>query len=250
MSKNCLQCQNTYEISDQDLAFYAKISFKVGEKIFNLPVPTLCPDCRLQRRLGFRNERNLSVRQCDLTGKKFIALYSPEKKYRIYCQEAWLGDGWDPMQYGKDFDFQRNFFDQFQQLFSSVPHPGVGLQSNCENCDYTVYQNDSKNCYLTTGSGFMEECGYTNWTYYAQHSYDTLGARNIEWCYELVDCQDMHASSHCQDSAGLSECSWCFDCQSCQNCFGCVGLRHKKFCFFNEQLSEKMYREMIENVDL
>jgi hypothetical protein len=72
-TKSCKQCNSTFEITDKDIEFYDKISpsfpspdsIESGLKKFSIPTPTLCPDCRQQRRLSFRNLRNLYKRKCD-----------------------------------------------------------------------------------------------------------------------------------------------------------------------------------------
>jgi hypothetical protein len=78
-----------------------------------IPPPTLCPDCRQQRRLSFRNERKLYKRKCDATGKDIISIYSPDKPYTVYHQDYWWSDAWEPMDYGRDFDFSRSAIEQF-----------------------------------------------------------------------------------------------------------------------------------------
>jgi len=56
MQKTCKKCSINFEITDKDLEFYKKISPKIGGKIFEIPLPTFCSDCRQQRRLTWRNE--------------------------------------------------------------------------------------------------------------------------------------------------------------------------------------------------
>jgi hypothetical protein len=34
----------------------------------------------------------------------------------VYCHECWWSDKWDAIKYGQKFDFNRPFFDQFQEL--------------------------------------------------------------------------------------------------------------------------------------
>jgi len=51
MHKNCKKCLQTFEITSSDLEFYKKISPKFDWKIYEIPTPTFCPDCRQQRRL-------------------------------------------------------------------------------------------------------------------------------------------------------------------------------------------------------
>ncbi|MFA6436424.1 MAG: hypothetical protein WCW30_04815 [Candidatus Gracilibacteria bacterium] len=239
--QTCTQCAKSFQSNDSDHKFYEKL---------NLSSPKRCPDCRLKTRLAFRNERNLYRRNCDLTKQSIISIYSPEKPYKIYQQDAWWSNKWDETSYGKVFDFSRPFFDQYKELLLAVPHPAVGYRFQSENCEYTTYQDHSKNCYVCSGSGYMEDCLYTNWTNYAKNSMDILGSHDIELCYELIDCKKMYQSTHCQDSSVLTTCHYCYDCHSCSNCFGCVGLRHQKFCFLNEPLTEAAYQEKIKNLNV
>jgi hypothetical protein len=229
----CNSCKILLTFAPEDAAFYKKLG---------IPLPQTCPICRLQRRLSFRNERRLYKRTCDYSKKQIISVYSPDKPYKVYDQTIWLGDKLDAEIYGKPFDFSRSFFEQFQKLLLDVPHPAVGYRFQSENCEYTTYQNNSRNCYLCFGSGFMEDCSYTNWTNYAKNS---LGSANIELCYEVIDCKKTYNSNFCQDCTGLCDCSYCYDCHSCKNCFGCVNLRNKQFCFLNKQLTKDKYDKAI-----
>jgi hypothetical protein len=57
MQKTCKKCSINFEITSSDLEFYKKISPKFDGKVFEIPSPTLCPECRQQRRLMWRKER-------------------------------------------------------------------------------------------------------------------------------------------------------------------------------------------------
>ena len=77
MNRSCTQCSAPFEITEEDLKFYDAISpVFVGVKQ-SIPPPTLCPDCRQQRRLAMRNSSNLYHRKSDLSGKQIISIYSP-----------------------------------------------------------------------------------------------------------------------------------------------------------------------------
>jgi len=239
-TRQCKKCQTIFNIEEKDDVFYKKI---------NVSYPTFCPSCREIRRLIYRNERNLYHRKCDLTGKSIISIYSSDKPYKVYQKDAWFGDSWDPLEYGMDFDFNKSFFEQFNELLLKTPHPAAGFNAENENCEYCTYQNHSKNCYLTFGSGWMEDCAYTSWTYHAKDSYDCTGSHHLELCYEITDCDRMYGCKYCQDCSDLTDCSFCYDCHSCKNCFCCAGIRRKEFCIYNEQLSKEEYLEKIKNID-
>src|SRR3989304_5531969 len=112
MQKICAVSGKPFEITQEDIAFYEKVG---------VPLPTLCPEERQRRRLAFRNERKLYHRKCDFTGKEIISTYSPEKPYKVYDNDIWYSNKWNPLDYGRDFDFSRPFFQQFNELLIVVP---------------------------------------------------------------------------------------------------------------------------------
>src|SRR3989344_9506785 len=94
--KNCQNCRGDFVIESDDFNFYEKIK---------VPPPTWCPECRMKRRMVFRNERKLFRQKNALTGGKLLSLYPPESGYTIYDDKDWWSqDKWDPLSFGMDFD--------------------------------------------------------------------------------------------------------------------------------------------------
>jgi hypothetical protein len=106
-TKKCKHCSNSFDITNKDLEFYNKVSPSFPSpdskesdlKKIQIPPPTLCPECREQRRMVWRNERKLYKRKCDLTGIDIISIYSPEKPYKVYEQIEWWSDKWNALKY-------------------------------------------------------------------------------------------------------------------------------------------------------
>ena len=63
MQKYCRHCGTNFEITEADLKFYDKISPVFDSRKYPIPTPALCSNCRMQRRMAFRNERNLYKRK-------------------------------------------------------------------------------------------------------------------------------------------------------------------------------------------
>src|SRR3989338_874068 len=164
--RNCKNCQQSFEIQQDEFGFYEKL---------NVPPPTFCPACRLQRRLLFRNERNYYRRTCDLCKRSIISVYSAELPFPVYCQKCWWSDGWDPKAYGRDFDFSRTFSEQYKDLQNVAPAVSMmnddGVASI--NCEYTYDWAFSKNCYLCFDSN---NCVF---------GYDLKGCSNCVMCVGL-----------------------------------------------------------------
>src|SRR3989339_1898734 len=177
MNKVCKQCGSEFEITDEDIKYYDSISPTFDGQKFQIPTPKFCPPCRQQHRLAMRNERSLYHRKCDLTGKEIVSIYSQESPYKVYDQDVWWGDKWDPFEYGRDFDFSKTFDENFKDLYRDVPHMSL-YTINCENSYYTNYALEQKNCYLIFGGGTNEDCLY---------------GKFISKCKDCVDCLAVYA---------------------------------------------------------
>ena len=147
-TRNCQNCKNEFVIEPEDFEFYSKIK---------VPPPTWCPECRMQRRLCFRNERILYKRLENIHNNQVVSSYSSEVMAPIYNQKDWWSDIWDPLAYGKDYDFTKPFFEQFKALARKIPWPAL-LNWNSVNSDYCSYTTDNKNCYLVFGGDYNEDC--------------------------------------------------------------------------------------------
>ena len=157
--RTCKVSGQPFAIFQSDKKFYDKISPVFNGVRYNIPRPTLCPEERERRRFVFRNERKLYHRKCDITGKNIISIYSEDKPYKVYAQEAWRSDAWDPMTYGRAFDFTKPFFQQFGELFREIPKIALYI-TDCTNSEYNNHFGNSKNCYLNFGSRDNEDCLY------------------------------------------------------------------------------------------
>ena len=240
MDKTCRKCNQPILITDDDQAFYKKM---------DVPEPTLCPGCRMQRRTAFRNERNLYKRKCDFSGKEILSIRPPTSKYKVYDQSIWWSDKWDPLEYGQDYDFDKPFFKQLQQLFKKVPQ--INLQNrNNENSDYCNDTSDMKNSYLCFNSETSENCYHLS-----------SGGFNSKDCTDLFWCLSCELCYECAKVIGGYHCFWCFNCRNisdcyfsedlrgCNNCFGCIGLRQKEYCIYNKQVPKEEFEKFINDFE-
>lgn len=234
--KQCLNCKRTFTIEPDDFAFYDKIQ---------VPPPTWCPDCRQQRRYAWRNERTLYRRNCDLCNKSTVTIYSPNKSYKVYCPPCWWGDGWDASDYGRDYDFNRPFFEQFKELQLQVPRIAL-LGKNSVNSEYTNHSSDNKNCYLMTAGVNDENVMYSNWIANSKDTMDSLYIyEKLERCYEMIDSRNCYKCQYGFWLKDCSECYYCYDLHGCNDCFLSTNLRNKSYIFLNEQLTKEEYKAKV-----
>jgi hypothetical protein len=117
-TRTCPQCASSFEITNVDIEFYKKVSPVFGSQKYLIPPPT---------RMAFRNERKLYKRKCSATGADIVSLYHPESKYTIYDPKYWWSDKWSPMDYGRDIDLSKSFFEQYAELAISIPRSALIL---------------------------------------------------------------------------------------------------------------------------
>ncbi|OGJ46308.1 hypothetical protein A2272_03445 [Candidatus Peregrinibacteria bacterium RIFOXYA12_FULL_33_12] len=240
MFKNCLQCNSNFEIVSDDLKFYEKISPVFNDKKYLIPPPSLCPECRMQRRLAYRNDRSLFKSKSDFSGQPIISMYNPEYGCVVYDQKEWWSDKWDGLEYEKEFDFNKSFFEQFYELQKKVPRFNV-FNRDTENCDFVNYAPHCKNCYLIFGSWFNEDCLYGQTLNECKDCIDNLFLDRSQFCYENINCNNNYESFFCQNSDNLMNCYFCFDCKNCNNCIGCFNLRKKEYYILNEKVSKEEF---------
>jgi hypothetical protein len=239
MQKECKKCRREFEITSSDEKFYSKV---------NVPHPKFCPVCRAQRRLAWRNERNLYINKSALSGQKIISTISPDKPQKIYKGEEWWSDQYDPLDYGKNFDFKRPFFQQFSELLQEVPHINM-VGNNNENCDYGHLLANCKNCYLIIESSNNEDCYYGYWLQKCLGCCDVSYSHECQYSYELENCYNSYNIKWSSDCAGCSDGYFLKNCIGVKNSFCCVNLHHKEYCVFNEQKTKEEYFAFIEKIN-
>ena len=246
MNKTCFKCQNQFTWTEEERAMHSKISSNLP---FDLPEQIYCHDCRMVSMIIHRKERYLYERQCDLSGRNIISVFRPNTPFPVYEKTLWHGDSWDATDYGQEYDFNRPFFEQFYELFNKVPRSPLS-QTKSENCDYTNYTIECRNSYLSYCVYHSEGSIHSYFTLRCKDCIDCNFLHRCESCINCTDCNDCFNCYECNLSNNCSDCYFLYDCRGCTNCFGCVGLRQKQYCLFNQQLTKEEYHQKIQEWDL
>ena len=239
-TRQCQNCEQKFVIEPEDFQFYEKMK---------VPAPTFCPECRLQRRLLFRNDHTLYRRKSDYSDEVIFSMYSKDSPVKVWPREVWLSDALDAMKYGRDYDFSRSFFEQLKELENDVPVPSMSTV-NVVNSDYCNNLTGAKNSYLVFGGSNMENCLYGN---------------RLASAKDCVSCSFVNKGELCFDSVNLDQCYNVFssvDCENCNDvyfsknltgcsyCFGCANLRSQKYYIFNKKYSKEEYNQKIKSFKL
>ena len=100
-----------------------------------------------------------------------------------------------------------------------------GLDGPFRDLHYCTYcYGNSYDCVFVGAPVSANTCYYTN---------TPVNASRVKFSHFTPDCQNVEYSSYCFN---------------CENCFGCVGLRYKKFYIFNKEYSEEVYWNKLDEV--
>lgn len=242
MSKNntCQNCKKEFVITPDDFGFYEKIK---------VPAPTFCPECRLQRRTAWRNDWHLFKKKDALTGEMIFSLFPEESPVKIYDRDYWWSDAWDAIQYGKEYDFSRPFFDQYKELKNEVPIPATSM-TFVVNCKYCTNANNIKNCYFSRGVAYTEDSAYIIWDQGSRNCMDSHMTNTCELSYGNVNTINCYKTFFSVDSESCQELILSRDCVGCNSCIASCGLRNKSYCIFNIEYSKEEYQKKLSEFNL
>jgi len=234
----CQNCKKDFLVERDDFLFYEKIK---------VPPPTFCPDCRLIRRLTWRNEGFFYKKQCDLCNKNIITINSSFNKFPIYCNDCWFGDKWDAINYGRDYEFSTPFFAQWKELLDMTPNINLWGLGNT-NSEYANYTGYSKNIYLSNATN-CEDVSYSRLVDKSKNLLDCYYVSDSEFCYENFITRKIYNSHFLNNCSDCLDSYFLFDCKNCSNCFMCFGLRNKNYYIRNVKYSREEYLKIINSFD-
>ena len=136
-TQRCHLSGDDFVVTDSDMALYDQMSPVFDGQKYPIPIPTLAPITRMQRRMAFRNERYLYEKKSCFTDKTIVTMYHPDDDRKICEPKLWHSDSWSAFDYGRQVDFDRPFFPQMGDLWHDVPMMALYQTNGNENCDYT-----------------------------------------------------------------------------------------------------------------
>ena len=239
----CTRCNNDFILDENDFSFYEKMK---------VPAPKICPECRFKMRALWRNEMTLySGRKCDMCGKSVVTMYNPKLPYKIYCYECYYSEKWDPKSYGKPYDFSRPYLEQLKEFLLEVPKIATYLNhgdGQNVNSEYVNMASGCKNCYLVFNTSMVEDFLYTRGVRKGRDSSDIYFGLEVERCYESINIQESAGVAYGENVTGCVDSFFILNGSGLINCFGCVNLRKKSNCWFNEQLTHEEYMKRLDEV--
>lgn len=116
---------------------------------------------------------------------------------------------------------------------------------NCDNSPYGDMIVNCRNVYYGFDAVECENSFYLYDAFKDTNCIDCSYTAKSELCHESTDAFECYNCSYVYDCAKCSGVSYSMYCTNCQDCFGCVSLKSKQFCFFNQQLTEEAYKKRV-----
>jgi len=104
---------------------------------------------------------------------------------------------------------------------------------NCHDVVGGYDVEDAKNCrYIADAEGPIDSADLNNSYYKPELTLDSMGLLQT---FNVKHCVYTLYASNCEYSDSLT---------NCESCFGCVGLRKKKYCILNKEYSKEEYEKL------
>ncbi len=241
--RKCRECNGEFEIMTDDIDFYKKLQ---------VPPPTLCPQCRMQRRMSHRVILPIFYRKtCSAPGhsEKVISFYSEKNPVKIYDDKYFISNEWTASDFTWDYDAEKSFFEQFNKFKLSVPHQASSRDLASVGCEYTVSGSNSRNCYYSSAPIESENVNYSVITINTKDSMDVADVDNSQVCYDSVYLNHCYNVKYSLESSDCVDSAFLYNCKNCTDCFMSANLRHQKYYFKNQKLSKEEYRQKIQEIN-
>ena len=233
MKKICKVSGKEFEISEEDLKFYERIG---------VPPPTLCPDERCRRRWAWRG-KDFFMRKCDKCDKKVMAWFSPRLDIITYCNECYRSDDFDATEYGCDYDFEKPFFEQFNELLRSTPrHISNAVQN--ENSEYIISAHKNRSCYFVDEIDESRDCYFGYNIQFCKNIVESIFVRDSEIGYDLAKAENCYSVFYSKNVFNCSNSAFLINCRSCKHCLFSANLRNKEYYVFNKQVSKEEFQSI------
>ncbi len=244
-TKSCANCQKDFKIEAEDIEFYKKLQ---------VPPPTLCPRCRLQRRLGQRISflPIFYKKSCSVPGhnEKIIAYYSEKNPVKVYDDEYYLSDQWEATKFAIEVNPEENFFEQYKKFALKVPHQSLFKDPQSVNSDYVISGTQAKDCYYVTVPHFSEKVYYSSVALKCTDCIHIFNTQESEKCFNVIGSQKCYSCINSVESSNCLNSAFLYDCKNCSDCFMSSNLRNKQYYFKNKKLSKVEYDKKIKEINL
>ncbi len=226
-----------WKMTEREISWYKK---------FNVPPSKYSPLTRWRLMTSFFCGWQWWYNPHPKTGKPVLSYIHPASGYKVLPDNEWYDT--DFSEISAKYNPDRSFFEQFDEFNKQIPqsaskdvkesYNSITVVSLGDEDSYFVLASNTKRSINCSCAKDTEDSAEVYWSTKVQKSYNIVNSHRVHNCKYLREC------FNCLNSSFL------FDCRDCEDCFGAANKRHKKYLWFNEQLSEGEYRQRLKEVDL
>ncbi|KKS82889.1 MAG: hypothetical protein UV58_C0004G0062 [Candidatus Wolfebacteria bacterium GW2011_GWC1_43_10] len=184
-----------------------------------------------------------NVRNCfmcwNLRNKEYHILNQPYTKEEYFRKiEEFNLRSWTALQ---------SLRNQFREHIKNDAIHKINFNVKTANSDGN-YLTECKNCHEAYFLEESEDCSYYCRGLQNKNVYDSAGIYKGELVWninQLADGYNLKSCNYCTNCRDSEYLNFCFN---CENCFGCTGLRNKRYCVLNKQYSENEYSELVSQI--
>ena len=135
---------------------------------------------------------------------------------------------------------------EYDQFILNCPRRYARFKQN-KNCsgDIISYSKNVKNCFIAKSS---ENCLYSEYIGDDKECCDVTMTGETAECYEGVVVDHSQLNLFGLFSVKSQDIRYTQHCHNCKHCFGCVGLRDSSYCIFNKQYTKEEYEELLPKI--
>jgi len=145
-----------------------------------------------------------------------------------------------------EYNFGKNFFENFQLLYLKLPFAALYNYAGAENSGYAFSVLNSKNCYLSFT--VISDCENILYSFAVKENCKNVLNSSQVWnnCENIYQCLGVINSYNIFYSRFIDNCAdvwFSTNLVGCKHCIGCNGLENKSYCIRNQQLNKEEYEE-------
>lgn len=213
---------------------------------FQVPPCLIEPFTRMMYLNGFSIGLTLFWKPHAFSGQPILSAIHPDSPLKIITPKESLEA--DNTKYGFKCDSQKSVLEQIWSLQTSVPFNAT-RNVDIDEDSIAVGCLKTRNSFFACGSAVIN-CFYTLTAIFCEDSIDINNCEKVSRSFQIGGSQNIADSAFVFESRSCFNSAFLFDCQECENCFGATNLRHKKFVWFNEQLTEEEFKNKRAAVNL
>ena len=213
---------------------------------FHVPPSSVDPFLRMKYLLGFGTGVSIWWNKHAYTGQPLLSYIHPDNPLTVISDKEWSNSDF---RQDEEIRTDQPFFDQMWKLAQTISSGAMlddGTNINCLSVDAI----HSRDCFMVFGGFSNTDLTYAAVSFEDEQCVDIVNTANSRRCFSTNHIQRCYACHDCFETNDCLSSGFLFDCHNCEYCFGATNKRHKKYLWFNEQLSKEEWETRRKTLDL